>query len=238
MKITLTEEGKEICQSLERNFKLEPIVKSTKKKNKFPITELNQYKSLPNIPLPSLKNGATAVTVKMPRIRISKDFEVKYPLDNNTTKNSSFINIASEQPGNIPHETENIYVKHRLSAMMTKAKDIKELARINDNYKKIVGIHNTQLKRWENIRQNIDQSQIRAEAEMTEKVEKFRISFEDMIRKFEKELLINTSKKRKKERIGRFCLCKYNNIWDRARSTLLSVPKLKKTKYIDLLQNH
>ena len=229
MKVTITPEAfalqKELMQYTTRNKQLE----KTKGSAVFPLT------AVPNLGattlLPSIKS-VTELQVKSPRIRISDAFANRYPkLPSALPKIRKVDNSQNEL------QTTKNYLKTKIELAFSKAKNVEEMRQAEINYRKLLNIHELQLKKWENVFARVRQARENEEASLAEKVEKFRIQFDDMTMKFEEQLLVDTRKRRLKERIARLYLHKYSKIWDNSRTTTLSLPTKVKRKYIDIRAN-
>ena len=229
MKVTLTKEGIDTIKELRRSGRIVPLSPDNETKNTFHLTSLKNLESSSKIP--SLKS-ATEVQVRKPRILISKDFEYKYPVSAFNTQSTSNLQSSSEPfPELINHQS---YMKNRLSIALERTSKESKIREIEDKYKKILDIHNMQLKKRQIMINKIKQMREDAEASRTEKVERFRFDFDDMTSRFEEQLLADTRKKRKKEMISKLCLNRYANIWRKNKILTLSIPKRRVNKFVEI----
>ena len=163
------------------------------------------FDTLRNLNNPQTISSKTSaeITVKSPRIRVSKDFVTKYPTPIPTNRyfgREGSLEKQTKDSHLTITEIKGPYVENRLLKSLAKAQTTEEIARIEMKFRKLKELYTMQSENRNNFYIKIHQIHDRQEAIQSERIERFRTNFEEMIRKFEEKLLIDTRKIRKKER--------------------------------------
>ena len=242
MKITLTQEGLNLRKDLRMNS-LTDTRKSIPYEiiNKSAKFTSNRFNNNTTSSFPKIK-PMREVSVKAPRIRISKDFETRYHSSNASSIGHFGISELIQERSDINSlasslHDRNIFVRNRLSGIIDKAKNQDEVAKIELKFRKLAEKYELQMKERENIYTKIQHKKIADEANITEKIEKFIYNFGDMTKKFEKQLLVDTRKVRKKVRVQNFYQHRYCRFWNDSKLQKLTAPRFITRKYSEIMQN-
>ena len=219
MKVLITQEAltlkKELLPYTTRNTDLSRV-----KNEVFPLTSLSQFDTVDHNP--------TEVSIKSPKIRISADFSEKYQ-KLKQAENYYPASMESMQSYTLPKYKVD-YLKKKTNNFHPDKITLEEVKQIKSKFKKVTNLFNEEQKRKQRMLTKIQQMRENALAEQSEKVERFRFDFDDMTTKFGEKFVIDTRKKRLRERIAKFYLNKHKKYWEHSRSSMLSIPK--KTKQI------
>ena len=129
----------------------------------------------------------------------------------------------------------SVFIQNRLNKAIQKATDQDQLGKIELKFRKLNEKYNLQMKQRKIMYDKISLHRMHTEADMTEKIEKFIYNFNDMTRKFEEQLLVDTRKVRMKDRVHRFYKNRYCKFWDKGRLDKLAIPRRTVKKYTELI---
>eukprot|EP00826_Nyctotherus_ovalis_P038263 TRINITY_DN3576_c0_g2_i1.p1 TRINITY_DN3576_c0_g2~~TRINITY_DN3576_c0_g2_i1.p1 ORF type:complete len:236 (-),score=96.51 TRINITY_DN3576_c0_g2_i1:70-777(-) len=231
MKVTLTQEGLELSKEL-KQLSLELSQLALPKELSSRQANLT-HNSLPT--LPKIK-GVTEVAVKAPRVRISKDFEARYPrLSATSYFASTERNLANTDSLRCTTETFHPFIQQRLNKALQKTANVEEAAGVEVQFRKLMEKYNIQIKQRKAMEVRIEQRRRQEEMDKTERIEKFLVNFSEMTRKFEEQLLVDTRKVRKKARVQKVYQGKYNPFWSKGRLTELATARRPVKKYVELV---
>lgn len=226
MKVTVTEEGMSLRKTL--------LLELGKQREESRMSKNCSFRASPQeeptfSTLPMIKS-ATEVSVKMPKIHLSKDFHSRYMANSgNSAWGRSPTNIEP-----ITAKQDPDYIEFRLNKALGKAKNIEEMAKVETRFRKVVQIYSLQMARRQVVFDNLKQTHERLEKEQAEKVDRFKLSLPTMTMEIDKVLGTDTRRVRKKERVERFQSHRYSSFWNRGRVSLLSIPRWKAAKFADI----
>ena len=223
MKVIITSEGLNLRRQLMNKHKRSLTSTNMNKTLNTHLKKLVHNYSLNEI------NHPIHISVNVPWIGISKDFKQKYAKHTKQTQSlQSNLDLTNEL---LSLNDKRLFIKNRISRTISNAKTTEEISKINQQLKRIIGIHNAQLKQRKWIYSNIKLTKIKCdeikERELQRKLDEIAI-------KLEEAPLIDTRKKRKQERVANLCLNKYIEIWKRSKIAKLAVPGRSTKKFTEL----
>ena len=231
MKITLTQEGLNFSKELRKT--LLGLTLTTPS----PGICFRQSKQMHTSmgALPKIK-GITEVAVKVPHIRVSKDFKTKYPTYN-TSNRMEITEYNQERADSLPGSASKLFIQNRLNKTSQKGTTTDQTIKLELQFLKLTEKFNLQMKQRQAIQEMVTQKRKHEEAKRTKKIDTFLRNFSEITKKFEEQLLVNTRKVRKKKLIQRRYLNKYNPFWNKGRLTQLSNPKHTVKRYTEFIES-